>query len=53
MIMACELDIQIDTVCVIKYLFASNSLVLAKLLPNFEIIYILVKNCFISRTYIF
>ncbi|XP_060879170.1 zinc finger MYM-type protein 1-like [Metopolophium dirhodum] len=31
MIMACELDIQIDTECVIKY-FASNSSVLAKLL---------------------
>ncbi|KAL4122582.1 hypothetical protein QTP88_014884 [Uroleucon formosanum] len=31
MIMACELDVQIDTECVIKY-FASNSSVLAKLL---------------------
>lgn len=31
MIMTCELDVHIDTECVIKY-FASNSSVLAKLL---------------------
>jgi len=37
MLMACELDVQIDTECVIKY-FGSNSAFLAKLLTTYLII---------------